>query len=223
MPSEQYERLVEAAATTDRTVSAYMRDSVFGAVQATTEALDTAYSEGVRDAEAVAQRRLLIIEAERDQERQLRARSEERAGQLELQLRITSARLITWVTTVLEHRSDRARGEVVRLWTLLDMSERERMFPAIATTIVEGVHAGFATESRVDPEQVLAVHGRARWLCDVLGPDPREAEGPDPDAHARTTVAALALRAALIALLGWSLERARHRLHAMTGGATCGS
>lgn len=213
MPCEQHERLVEVAAATNRSVSELMRESVFGAVEATSEALDAAYSDGVRDAQAGAQRHQLIIEAERDQERQVRARWQQRAEQLELELRITSARLISSVTGVLEHRSNGARGEAVRLWKLLDVAERERMFPAIATAIVESVHATLARASRAEPEQLLPVYGRARWLCDVLSPDPGQADEPDPDAHARAAVAAVALRAAIVVLLGWCSERTRHHLH----------
>jgi hypothetical protein len=99
------------------------------------------------------------------------------------------------------------------LWTLLDMAERERLFPAIATSVVETVHASFATAGRADPEQLMAVYRRTRWLCDVLGPDPGQAEGPDADVHARALVAALALRAAIVVLLGWSVERSRHHRH----------
>jgi hypothetical protein len=118
---------------------------------------------------------------------------------------------------VLEHRSNGARGEVVRLWTLLDMNERERMFPAIATAIVETVHATFAMASRAEPEQILAVYWRARWLCDSLSPDPVQAEGPDPDVLARAMLAALVLRAAIVVLLGWSLERTRPGLEGWAG------
>lgn len=210
MPSEHYERLAEAAAATDLSVSEFMRESVFGAVETTSAALDAAYSEGVRDAEADAQRHLVMVEAERDQERRLRTQAQQRVGQLEQELRITSARLINSLTRVLEHRSDGARGEVVRLWTMLDVAERERLFPAIATSVVETVHASFATASRPDPEQLLAVYRRARWLCDVVTPGPGNAEGPDPDVHAWALVSTLALRAAILVLLGWSLERRRH-------------
>jgi hypothetical protein len=206
---EQYHQVLEAARAADQDISHYVRDTLFAATEATAQALDDAYAEGVRDAQAAAQHQRDMIEAERDHERQLRAGWQQRAGQLERELSITSARLTSSVVRVLENGLG-ARTEVLRLWALLDPSEQERMLPTVATAIVEGVHTVCRSSRRSDLKHVLGVDHRARWLAAILTLGSGEGEGSD--ARARKQVTGLALCAAVMVLSTWYLERAGYLL-----------
>jgi hypothetical protein len=204
---EQYQQVLEAARAAERNISDYMRDALFATTEATAQALDDAYAEGVRDAEAAARHQREVMAAERDHERQLRAGLQQRAGQLERDVRITSGRLTSSVVRVLENGLG-ARTEALRLWALLDESEQERMLPAVATAIVEGVHAVCQSGRRSDIKHVLDVDARARWLVTFLTLHSGENEASD----ARKQVTGLALSAAIMVLSTWYLERAGYLL-----------
>jgi hypothetical protein len=201
---EQYQQVVKAARAADRNISDYTRDALFATTEATALALEDAYAEGVRAAQAAARQQHELLEAERDRERQRRAGWQQRAGQLERDLRITSGRLTGSVVRVLENRLG-ARGEVLRLWALLDVREQERMLPTVATAIVEEVHNVCQSGRRYDLKHVLGVDARARWLAAILTLD--SGEGEASDAQARKQVTGLALCAAIMVLSTWYLER----------------
>ena len=69
---EQYQQVVKAARAADRNISDYTRDALFATTEATALALEDAYAEGVRAAQAAARQQHELLEAERDRERQRR-------------------------------------------------------------------------------------------------------------------------------------------------------
>lgn len=199
----QFQQLLAAAQVTDQNVSEYLRDVLFAATEASADALEKAYTEGAREAQADAHRERAAVEAELDRERQLSVSWQQRAGQLERDLRITSGRLTLAIKRVLENHVG-ARAELARLWACLGAKEQERVLPVLATEIVERVHDVCLSAGKSDLKHVLAVDAKARWLSAMLT---RAFAGARSAAPAQAQVTSLALGVATMLLTDWYLRR----------------
>jgi uncharacterized protein (DUF1778 family) len=166
---EQHGAVVEAARATGRSVSDYLRDALFAAVEATATALEEARSGGFEAARTLARMDSLALEAQLVQARQASAPWQQRAEQLEREVAITSQRLLIAVSRVLGSAPG-ARAHLARLWACMAIEDQERMLPAVTATIVEQLR-GVRDETSTGPyarERGTEVVASANWIDSLL-------------------------------------------------------